>query len=230
MTEPTGVPRLPAHAPPRALGAALLVVAVALVAAAAVAQPREARDVTVLPLSLTVARHEDAPVVDDDWLREQVANANALFRPHGVGFRVVERHAMDASHARLENRRDRHALGHLMNPQRVDCFFVLSLRDVDDPSRYRQGVHWRPRGDDFPRRAHFVIVSSIAGPTVLAHELGHYFRNGHSDTPGNIMSYERGDGPPFFDRQQGRRIRFELRRYLRRGELVPADEIASGDD
>jgi hypothetical protein len=196
---------------------------------AALAQPTGRREVTTLPLALTVATHEGRPVVRDAWLEEQVRQANTLFRPHGVAFRVVERHAMDASHARLENRRDRHALGHLMHPQRIDCFFVLSLRDVDDPSRHRQGVHWRPRGDDFPEGAHFVIVSSIAGPTVLAHELGHFFRNGHSDTPGNIMSYESGDGPPFFDATQGQRIRFELRRYLRSGELVPADAIGSID-
>ncbi len=133
---------------------------------------------------------------------------------------------MPEAHARLENRRDRHALGRRQHPQRIDVFVVRSLRDVDEPERMRQGVHWRPRGDEFDARAHFVIVSSIAGPTVLAHELGHYFGNGHSDVPGNIMSYERGDVPPFFDDAQRARIRFSLRRFLAREELVPADGIS----
>lgn len=217
--------RMTGHGPATAL---FCLAALSVGAAVAFAQPSE-RDTTVLPLALTVADHEGAPVVDDAWLDEQVANANALFAPHGVSFRVVERHMMDGSHARLEDRGDRHVLGHLLHPQRIDCFFVLSLRDVDDRSRYRQGVHWRPRGEAYPERAHFVIVSSIAGPTVLAHELGHYFGNRHSDVPGNIMSYERGDGPPFFDDDQGRRIRFSLRRFLRREELVTAGALARSD-
>lgn len=199
-----------------------IVCSLSLAAAAAWAQPSR-RSVTTLPLALTVATEGGEPVVTDEWLDEQVERATDLFSPHGVAFRVVERHAMDESHARLENRRDRHALGHLMHPGRIDCFFVRSLRDVDDPALYRQGVHWRPRGDGFPPHAHFVIVSSIAGPDVLAHELGHYFRNGHSDTPGNIMSYDRGEGPRFFDAVQSRRIRFQLRRYLSRGELAPVE-------
>jgi hypothetical protein len=176
-----------------------------------------------LPLTVTVADGDDGrPVVDRAWLATQVDQANALFRPHGVTFRVTERHRMGREHARLETRQDRHALGALLHAQTIDCFFVASLRDVDEPDRYRQGVHWRPRGPAYPRTAHFVVVSAIAGPTVLAHELGHYFGNGHSDVPGNIMSYDRGDGPPFFDDAQARRIRATARRFLDAGELVAA--------
>src|SRR5690606_10281460 len=109
----------------------------------------------------------------------------------------------------------------------IDWFVVSSLRDVDDPSRYRQGVHWRPRGVGAPDGAHFVITSSIAGPTVLAHELGHYFGNGHTDVPGNITSYERGEGPPFFDGDQVRRIHARLRGFLDAGELRGAPRGAT---
>lgn len=182
------------------------------------AQERAASS-TLLPLAITVAEHDSAPVVSEPWIETQVDNANALFEPHGISFRVVHRDLMDEKHARLETRRDRHALGALLRPGVIHCFLVLSLRDVDEPNRYRQGVHWRPRGANYPRSAHFVILSSIAGPYVLAHELGHYFGNGHSDVAGNIMSYERGDGPPFFDESQARRIRASVRRFLRRGEL-----------
>ena len=197
-------------------------------ASAGSAQPDRAgeRAVTTLPIALTVATEGGAPVVSDEWLATQMRNANRLFSPHGVAFRVVERERMGPAHARLETRRDRHALGQLLHDERIDWFVVRSLRDVDDPSRYRQGVHWRPRGEGVPEGAHLVVTSAIAGAFVLAHELGHFFRNGHSDVPGNIMSYESGDGPPAFDARQGRRIRFELRRYLRSGELVPLREDA----
>lgn len=178
-----------------------------------------------LPLVVNVAEDEDGPVVGEEWLEGQLSNANTIFEPAGVSFRQVASHTMGPEHARLENRRDRHVLGRLLHRQRIDVFVVRSLRDVDDPSRFRQGVHWRPRGEEYPDRAHFVIVSAIAGPTVLAHELGHYFGNGHSDVPGNIMSYERGDVPPFFDAPQVGRIRFSLRRFLRREELVLASAL-----
>lgn len=187
------------------------------VSGVALAQPAER---LVFPLAVTVAQTDEGAVVDEAWITTQVANANTIFAPHGVGFVLEDRYTMGSEHARLENRVDRHVLGHLQHDERIDWFVVASLRDVDDRSRYRQGVHWRPRGDEYPRRAHFVITSQIAGETVLAHELGHFFGNGHSDVPGNIMSYERGDVPPFFDATQGRRIRFEARRFLRRGELV----------
>lgn len=199
--------------------ACLAFAAIALAAAATPAQPPA---IPTLPLSITVADHEGASVVSDAWIDAQLENANTIFAPVGLSFRTVDRAAMDARHARLETRRDRHALGALLHPRVIDWFIVLSLRDVDEPSRYRQGVHWRPRGEGIAPGAHLVITSSIAGPTVLAHELGHYFGNGHSDVPGNIMSYARGDVPPFFDEAQARRIRTFARRFLARGELQPA--------
>ncbi len=205
---------------PRALWPALALLAP--IAAVASAQP--SAEVTVLPIALTVATVDDGPVVAEAWIAEQLANANTLFAPHGVRFTIAGRHTMGPEHARLEDRGDRHQLGHLLHDERIDAFLVASLRDVDDRSRYRQGVHWRPRGEEYARGSHFVIVSRIAGPTVLAHELGHFFGNPHSDVPGNIMSYDRGEVPPFFDRAQGQRIRFEARRFVRTGELVPVIE------
>lgn len=180
----------------------------------------------VFPLRVHVApgaSESEAPAVSDEWLREQVATANQLFGPHGVGFRVEEQYRLPERHAMLETRSDRHALGALVDSSRIDVFIVRSLRDVDDPSLMRRGVHWRPAG--YPG-AHFVIVSAIASPTVLAHELGHYFGNPHSMTPGNIMSYERGDGPPFFDAAQGVRIRRFARNFARRRAPAPTERDA----
>ena len=187
---------------------------------------QERPDLPTLPLAITVAELDDEAVVSDRWVASQIAIANRLFGSVGVSFREVERHAMGEAHARMEDRRDRHRLGSLLHRQRIDIFVVESLRDVDDPSRMRQGVHWRPRGEPYPEGAHFVIISSIAGRSVLAHELGHYFGNRHSPTPGNIMSYEGRDAPPFFDDLQAQRIRFSHRRFLAREELVEARRVA----
>jgi hypothetical protein len=58
-------------------------------------------------------------------------------------------------------------------------------------------------------------------PTVLAHEMGHYFGNGHSGTLDNLMSYERTGGPVFLDPAQGRVIQASARQAFASGELIP---------
>ncbi len=99
----------------------------------------------------------------------------------------------------------------------IDCFVVRSLRDVDDPSAMRRGVHWRSQTH---AGAHYVIVSSIAGLNVLAHELGHYLGNpAHSEVAGNLMSYTAGEGLPTLDIKQQTRLARVLRGYLKSGEL-----------
>ena len=53
-------------------------------------------------------------------------------------------------------------------------------------------------------------------------QLGHFFGNRvHPETPGNIMSYNRGDDVPFFDEDQIDRIHMFTRRFLRTRELLP---------
>lgn len=110
---------------------------------------------------------------------------------------------------------DRVVMGRRGEPTRVNVFVTDRLVDVDDPPNERMGVHWRRRR---AREVHYLIVSSRAWPTTLAHELGHYFGNPHSPTPNNIMSYQRdGEVPPFFDARQLARIRSHARRYAHAG-------------
>lgn len=189
----------------------------ALVTASVPAAAQEA--FPTLPVRFAVAELDGAPVVTEAWLTSQVEHANRIFAPAGVSFEVDAIVPLDARHAMLEDRPDRHALGGELAPGVINVFVVASLRDVDDPSRLRMGVHWRPHGHP---GAHLVIVSRTAAPTVLAHELGHFFGNRqHSETRGNIMSYDRGDGEPFFDAAQIARIRRFARRFLRTRELIP---------
>lgn len=171
----------------------------------------------VFPLALAVATDAGAPVVDEAWIAEEIAQANTIFAPSGVSFTQRSRRALDERFARLETRADRHALGAEMTPSVINVFVVLSLRDVDDPTQMRRGVHWRPA--NLPG-AHFVVVSSIAGPDVLAHELGHFFGNPHSDTPNDVMSYLRdGTVTPFFERAELGQIRRHARRFRARAEI-----------
>lgn len=206
-------------------GVILPVALVVLAGPSASAQPERStapEPFPTLPVAFAVARVDGERVVDDAWLEERTEWANRIFAPAGVSIELDSVRDLDGRHARLDSRRDRHALGDEMRDEVINVFVVESLRDVDEPDRFRQGVHWRPAGH--PGK-HLVIVSAIAGPTVLAHELGHFFGNRrHPETPGNIMSYERGEGDPFLDDTQVRRIRRFARRFIRSGELVPRSE------
>jgi len=161
--------------------------------------------------------------VDGGWLDRELEHARLLFAPAGVTFTLDEVRASPAgtSLASIDDRGARDALGSRVvvsragEPTRVNVFVTDRLVDVDDPPNERMGVHWRRRR---ARNVHYVILSSRAWDTTLAHEMGHYFGNPHSPTPNNIMSYERdGETPPFFDPRQLARIRSHARRFERAG-------------
>lgn len=174
-------------------------------------------ELVTLALALHTPASPEAP--DAAWIEAQVAEANRLFAPAEVRFEVTVRRDLPEAEARLEDRADRDALAAHVVPKTVNFFAVLSLRDVDDPSQYRRGVHWRWRKD---RSRRYVIVSKVAGPSVLAHELGHFFGNGHTDVVDNVMSYRREDPAKMaFDEAQVARIRKAVRRAVRTRALSP---------
>ncbi|WP_159396624.1 matrixin family metalloprotease [Sorangium cellulosum] len=172
------------------------------------------------PLSIAVAEGEaGAPVRDEAWVDAQIAEAVRLFAPAGVALRKVGSRALPSRFAKIETRADRDALADAIEARRINVMVVASLRDVDDPGRFRMGVHWRHRATPDRR---FVILAAHAAPTVLAHELGHYFGLGHSGTADNVMSYVRTGAPVSFDAAQLEKIRSSARRYTAGKQLDPA--------
>jgi hypothetical protein len=172
-----------------------------------------------LPITLHVAQSGGAPVVGEAFVAERIARANEIFAVHGVRFEITARKPLPEGHAAMETRADRDALGTYFARGTIHLFCVASLRDVDEPERMRRGVHWRSTTH---RGAHFVILSSIDGVDVLAHELGHYLGNpSHSEVPGNLMSYEHTEVLPFLDEQQTARLKRQLKAYLTSRELLP---------
>jgi hypothetical protein len=183
-----------------------------LLGLALAALPARAGESVVLPLVIHVV-----DVVSADFVAQHVARANEIFEPYRVQLVALETKALAVKHAALDNKEDRDALGAYAERGAIDCFFVRSLRDVDDPKEMRRGVHWRSRTH---AGKHYVIVSSIAGPNVLAHELGHYFGHpSHSDVAGNLMSYLPGEGLPVLGTKQVAKMQRAIRRYLESGEL-----------
>jgi hypothetical protein len=174
----------------------------------------QAREPTVLPIAWHVVEDAAGPVVSAAFLAERLERANAIYAPYGIAFAAVSHDALPERHAALESRADRDALAAASSRGAINCFVVRSLRDVDDPAQMRRGVHWHAPS------SHFVILSSIAGLNVLAHELGHFLGNpAHSETAGNLMSYQPGPALPVLDDKQLRRLARAVRGYLARKEL-----------
>lgn len=177
--------------------------------------PRAPSIEPVFGLSLAIARDASGrPIVDDAWIRDQIDEANRLFSPLGTRFRWTLEKPLPDAHAALHTRSDRDALTPLTESQVIDVFFVRQLEDVDEPGRYRMGVCWTGRGGK-----RFIVVSSTARPTVLAHELGHFFGIPHSTVSDNLMSYSRTGAPVVLDEQQAARIRVFTKRFVETGRL-----------
>jgi hypothetical protein len=191
--------------------AAVVVVALLFAAPAASA----ADDVT-FPISIAVALEDGKPTRDDTWITSQIADANDLYGPLGVRFRWTLRREIPTAHAQMHSRADRDALAPLVEKNVIDVFVVAALEDVDEPGRYRKGVAWTSKPDG----KRFLILSAIAPRTVLAHELGHFFGNGHSDVADNLMSYSRTGGRVFLDDAQIERIHLFSGRFIALGRLV----------
>lgn len=176
---------------------------------------RARADEPVFALSIAIAADENGrPAVDDAWLQSQIDDANRLFGPIGATFRWTMQKPLAEPHGALHTRADRDALTPLTESKVIDVFVVRELEDVDEPGRMRMGVCWTGRGGK-----RFIALSRSARPSVLAHELGHFFGNPHSTVVNNIMSYQRDGAAVFFDERQSTTIRLFTARFLETGRL-----------
>jgi hypothetical protein len=146
-------------------------------------------------LALHVVEEDGVDVRTPEWVAEQVREANRLFAPIGVGFRVGSAKAVDARFADVRTRLDRDLLGrdeHTLGV--VHVFVVRRLADVDVEGEVIRGVHWRDRAQTSRR---WIILSSIAASVVLAHELGHFFGLPHTKHPKSLMNKSPHLDPPW---------------------------------
>ena len=155
-------------------------VACIVVSLAAPAQA-ETETSTVLPIAFHVVRVEGTPVVSDEVARGASRTRQRHLR---YGWRELRASRDAAARCRARSARERRRsqrAGARTRAGVINCFIVASLRDIDDASQMRSGVHWRSRTH---AGAHYVILASIAPLGVLAHELGHFLGNPqHSDSP-----------------------------------------------
>jgi matrixin len=148
----------------------------------------EATRATCFGLAVHVA---DGASATATWLAQQVAGANQQFAPLSVGFQIESIDGVPAAFARVRDRSQRDALGEKIGGDVVHVFVTGRLDDIDIPGGVIRGVTWRHDGRKF------VILSTVAFPRVLAHELGHVFGLPHSTYTISIMNKtERSDPPP----------------------------------
>ncbi len=177
-----------------------------------------ADDLPKIPLSPLIATGGDGAAIDAAFLAEQLATANEIYAPAGMGFDLAPTATVDGKFMSLETRGDRDALADDVVAHEVSIFFVASLRDVDDPKNHRMGVTWRKLTD---LRIRYIIVSAQARPTTMAHELGHFFGLDHTFVKNNLMSYDRDGGKVTLSDPQLVTVRRNAQGALARKDLIP---------
>ena len=151
-----------------------------------------------------------------DWLNAQLRTSEEMYAPLGVHFRMTEWRTLPTSAANIQNRSERDALAPLCVPQAINVLVTSQLRDVDaSEEMYRMGVTWIGRGKMY------IILSTAARGSTLAHEIGHYFGLHHTKVKNNLMSYDRDGGPVFLDAEQSKTVTQNARAMALTKQLLP---------
>ena len=141
-----------------------------------------------LPLRVRVARCGGRAVRPVRWVREHLAAAALVLRPHAI--RLQPRlESFEPASCEARDRAARHALAKHVPADGVTVLVVQRVRDLDVPDYDLMGVHWRYRGgDDALASRRYILLTARATPPVLAHELCHYFGLPHDPAGGNLMT------------------------------------------
>jgi hypothetical protein len=141
--------------------------------------------VTCLGVAVFLGTDDEGPVHGPEWVAEQVANANAGLAPLGIALELDSVEFLPLEEYHVVSKDDRDRLGEERWRKGVVNVFVPGKVDNVDEAGEIYGVHWRLRKDV---RRRWIIVSSIAWPFTLEHELGHFFGLSHTKKNGSVMN------------------------------------------
>ncbi len=153
------------------------------------------------PVVAVVFSVADGVEASHDWMNAQLRVSEEMYAPLGVHFRMTEWRTLPSTAARIKDRGERDALAPLCVPQVINVLVTSQLRDVDTSEEvYRMGVTWIGGGKKY------IILSTAARGSTLAHEIGHFFGLHHTKVKNNLMSYDRDGGPVFLDAEQSKTV------------------------
>ena len=190
--------------------------------------PSSNKRTNMIGVRLHVTHKNETSEQDIKWLKKQFKEANTLFKQLNICFKVVHVSEHPRSDWHMKTRQQRTQLSYQSTQRsrltkgQIDLFIVGRLDDVDLENTQIRGVHWRDPAHRQSRR--WIILSRIAQPKVLAHELGHYFSLPHSRYPLSIMNKTPRDIPMKkrgFVESELRKMRRFFEKMRRTHHLIP---------
>jgi hypothetical protein len=144
----------------------------------------------VIPLTIHLAAGEDGPVAEREWIDAFVEQANDLYAPVDISFKVAGTPTFDTPGPEITKVAERHALAEYAEPDgSIHFFIVRRLADRSIPDKWISGVHWRYQGKNrkWKGRRYIILSRQAVRVDTPAHELGHYFGLGHVKNSKSLM-------------------------------------------